>query len=121
MKTSIKTNGATHVAARVAGEDIRPGDVITPLSQIYEFPSFLWCSPAVALAVDEPVRSVYKAPDAGQPCKVVAVCLPFVYAKLPGGGMATFDTRQFELARLDPRTGRMVWKRLKATSKKKRK
>ena len=120
METTTKNNFATNVAARVAGEDIRPGDYVTALSEIYELPSFLWCCSGGTLAADEPVRSVYRARDAGQPSKVIAVCLPFVYTEQARGGTAIFDIRKHQLVRLDSATGRTVWKRLRKNLKKKR-
>ena len=121
METTTETNFATNVAARVAGEDIKPGDYVTALTEIYELPSFLWCCTSSTLAADEPVQSVYKARDAGQPSKVIAVCLPFVYTKQARGGTAIFDLRKHQLVRLDRDTGRKVWKRLRKNLKKKRK
>ncbi|WP_372720148.1 hypothetical protein [Novipirellula sp.] len=118
MKTATDTNIATNVAARVAGEDIKPGDYVTALTEIYELPSFLWCCSGGTLAAEEPVRSVYKAGDAGQPSKVIAVCLPFVYAKKARGDTAIFDIRKHQLVRLDRDTGRKVWKRLRKAKKK---
>jgi hypothetical protein len=120
METTAEINCATNVAARVAGEDIKPGDYVTALTEIYELPSFLWCCTDGTLAAHEPVRSVYHARDAGHPTKVVAVCLPFVYAKQPSGGTAIFDIRKHQLVRLEINTGRRVWKRLRKNVREKR-
>ncbi|QEG39254.1 hypothetical protein [Roseimaritima ulvae] len=121
-KTKIHTkNFATNVAARVAGEDIQPGDYVTVLNEIVELPSYLWGCSGGTLPADELVRLRYMPSDAGQPYKVVAVCLPFVYTERPKGGTNTFDTRQNQLVRLDRETGRTVWKRLRKPLKKKRK
>jgi len=119
METKTETRYQTKVAARVAGEDIKPGDYIAVLNEIVELPSFLWCCSSGTLPADEPVRTRYMPEDAGQPFKVFAVCLPFVYTKRPEGGTSTFDVRQHELVRLDPGTGRAVWKRFQKTLKKK--
>jgi hypothetical protein len=51
---------------------------------------------------------------------VVAVCLPFVYAKQPSGGTAIFDIRKHQLVRLEINTGRRVWKRLRKNVREKR-
>jgi len=115
MKT--KTNVQTTVAARITGEDIQPGDYVTVLNEIVELPSFLWCCSDSTLPMDEPVRTRYIPREAGLPCKVVTVCLPFIYAKRPYGKLATFDTRQQQLDRLDPARGRKVWKEMKAVMK----
>lgn len=121
MQTTTEANFATNVAARVAGEDIKLNDYVTALTEICELPSFLWCCSDGTLPVDEPVRSVFKAREAGQPSKVIAVCLPFVYAKQAKGGIEIFDIRIHQLVRLDRNTGRKVWKRLRKNLKKKRK
>ena len=121
METTTETNYQTTVAARVAGEDIKQGDYVTVLNEIVELPSFLWSCSGSTLPADEPVRIRYMPSDAGQPFKVVAVCLPFVYTKRPKGGTKTFDTRQNQLVRLDPDSGHAVWKRLRKSLKKKRK
>ena len=120
METTTEANYQTTVAARVAGEDIKRGDYVTVLNEIVELPSFLWCCGGT-LPADEAVRIRYMPSDAGEPFKVVDVCLPFVYTKGPKGGMTTFDTRQNQLVRLDPDSGRRVWKQLRKTLKKKRK
>ncbi|MEM9589391.1 MAG: hypothetical protein AAGA03_19070 [Planctomycetota bacterium] len=121
METTTETHYATNVAARVAGEDIRRGDYVTVLNEIVELPSFLWCCSGGTLPADEPVRIRCMPGDAGHPFRVVAVCLPFVYTKRPKGGTATFDTRQYQLVRLDRDSGRAMWKRLRKPAKKKRK
>ena len=115
MKTETKVQ--TAVAARIAGEDIKPGDFVTILNEIIELPSFLWSCSGFSLPMDEPVCTRFMPRDAGLPLKVVTVCLPFVYAKRPRGGLATFDTRRQQLVRLDSKSGRVVWKRLRKASK----
>lgn len=120
METTTDTKFATNVAARVAGEDLKPGDYVTALNEIYELPSFLWCCSSGSLVADEPVRSVYKARDAGQPSKIIAVCLPFVYTTQARGDTSIFDTRKHQLVRLDPETGRKMWKRMRKKVKKRK-
>lgn len=119
METETKPQ--TTVAARVAGEDIKLGDYVTVLNEIVELPSFLWSCSGGTLPADEPVRLRYMPSDAGQPYKVVSVCLPFVYTERPRGGTTTFDTRQSQLVRLDAKSGRTIWKRLRKPFKRKRK
>ena len=120
MKTTTETKSTTTVAARIAGEDIRKGDYVTVLSEIIEVPSFLWSCSSVSLPPDEPVRTRYLPRAAGEPHKVVAVCLPFVYAKRPQGTMIGFDTRQKQLVRLDRDNGRSLWKQMRKVLKKKK-
>ena len=121
MKATTASNFQTTVAARIAGEDINKGDYVTVLNEIVELPSFLWNYSGAALPADEPVRMRYLPSDAGQPYKVIAVCLPFVYAKPPQGEIHVIDTRQQQLVRLDPERSREVWKQMRKNLKKKHK
>ncbi|AMV31481.1 hypothetical protein VN12_05140 [Pirellula sp. SH-Sr6A] len=102
----------TNVAARIAGEDLRKGDFITALTEMIELPSFLWCCDSTATPKDELVRLRYLPSDAGEPFQVIAVCLPFVYTKRSNGKLKTFDTRKHQLARLDKRSGKTMWKHM---------
>ena len=98
MDSTIKSeNFQTSVVARVAGEDIRPGDFVTITQEIFEFPSFLWSCSGGLLSTDELVRLSYLPHDAGLPFKVKAVCLPFVYAKRPHGKLVTIDIDESNL------------------------
>lgn len=121
MKTASITSTETTVARRVAGEDIAAGDFVTVMNDLVELPSFLWACSAISLPAEEPVRIRYMVSNAGIPHEVISVCLPFVYAKTPGGTVITIDTRQRQLVRLDETCARLVWKELKLPSKKKRK
>lgn len=121
MKTNAKPASRTTVAARVAGEDIYRGDYVTVLNEIVEMPSFLWCCSTATLPTDEPVRIRYMPENAGQPYKVVAVCLPFVYVKRPKGDVFAVDTRQLQLVRLDRDSGRHVWKQMRKPLQQKKK
>jgi len=123
MKTTTETRSktATTVAARIAGEDIAKGDFVTILSEIIELPSFLWSCSGLSLPTDEPVRSRYLPRAAGEPHKVVAVCLPFVYVRRPKGKLIAFDTRQHQLVRLDRDNGRSLWKQMRKAAKEKTK
>lgn len=117
MKSRTVSKSCTSVAARIAGEDIQRGDFVTVLNEIIELPSFLWCCSSSTLSTDETVRLRTMPHDAGQPMKVVAVCLPFVYTREAQGKLSTLDTRRQQLVRLDLKTGRSMWKRMRKTSK----
>ncbi|WP_442510568.1 hypothetical protein SH528x_002194 [Novipirellula sp. SH528] len=123
MKTTTESRSktVTTVAARIAGEDIAKGDYVTILSEIIELPSYLWDCSGILQPIDELVRLRYLPNAAGEPHKVVAVCLPFVYAKRPKGNLIAFDTRQQQLVRLDRDNGRSLWKQMGKTTKKKTK
>lgn len=120
MDTQTESTIGTTVAARVAGEDIQPGDFVAVLYELIEYPSFLWCCSAVALEEDQPVRIRYLPRGAGEPRKVVAVCLPFVYVETTRGNVTGVDTRQHELVRLDSEVSQQVWQRMAKPSKKKK-
>ena len=120
-ETRFRSKTAITVAARIAGEDIAKGDYITILSEIIELPSFLWNCSSISLPIDEPVRTRYLPRAVGEPHKVVAVCLPFVYARRPRGSLIAFDTRQQQLVRLDRDIGRSLWKQMRKAAKKKTK
>lgn len=117
----MEMTSETTIATRVAGEDIKQGDYVTVLNEIVEYASFLWSCSSLEQPRNEPVRVRYTSHDSGQPFKVVAICLPFVYTERPKGGTTTFDTRKHELVRLDPQSGQRIWKRLQKSGKKKKK
>ncbi|XZE56080.1 hypothetical protein SH139x_002138 [Planctomycetaceae bacterium SH139] len=123
MKTTTESRSqtVTTVAARIAGEDIAKDDYVTILSEIIELPSYLWDGSGISQPIDELVRLRYLPRAAGEPHKVVAVCLPFVYAKRPKGNLIAFDTRQQQLVRLDRDIGRSLWKEMRKAAKKKTK
>lgn len=106
----------TGVVARIAGEDLKPDDFITAISEVIELPSFLWCCDSAASPKDELVRLRCLPREAGEPFKVIAVCLPFVYTKRANGKLTTFDTRKHQLVKLDNLSGKKVWKRMRSNS-----
>jgi hypothetical protein len=114
MTSTTENEFQTSVAARIAGEDIQLGDYISVASEIIELPSYLWSCSGSILAIDEPVRTRFLPREAGHPFKVIAVCLPFVYAKRACGKLATFDIRNQQLVRLDRETGRKIWKEMRS-------
>lgn len=116
-----RSGTAITVAARIAGEDIANGDYVAVLSEIVELPSFLWNCSGISMPIDEPVRLRYLPSSAGEPHRVVTVCLPFVYAKRPKGKLIAFDIRQQQLVRIDRTSGRSLWKQLRKAAKKKAK
>lgn len=115
MKDTVETTFETTVVTRVAAEDLQPGDYITVLNEIVELPSYLWSCCTTSVAKDEPVRVRYLPATAGQPYKVLTVCLPFVYAEDAQDKLAIFDTRLLQLVRLDQKAGQKIWKKLRKT------
>jgi hypothetical protein len=114
MKTTDeKAAFTTGVVARIAGEDLKPGDFVTTLTEMIEVPSFLWCCDSAAAPREELIRLRYLPRETGEPFKVIVVCLPFVYTKRANGKLTTFDTRKHQLVKLDSLSGKKVWKRMR--------
>jgi hypothetical protein len=104
-------------AATIAGEDLASGDYIALLNQTVDFPSFLWDACGASLSPHELVRLKVIPGNAGRPMRVIAICLPFVYAKTPKGKTATIDTRRTQLVRLDRKCAKVIWKELRRAPK----
>ena len=121
MKTYTSANSETRVGRSVAPEDLRCGDFVSILSEIAEYPSFLWNEDSQLLAPNEPVRIQWRPDDGGMPLKVKAICLPFVFAKAPTGHQRLLDVRQCRLVRLSTDYARSVWKAFKRQRKSRKK
>ena len=117
MKIESKSRKRLTAAATVAGEDLACGDYVSLLNETVDFPSFLWDSCGATLSPYELVRLKVIPITAGRPLKVIAICLPFVYAKMPGGEMSTIDTRRTQLVRLNRKCARVIWKELQSNAK----
>jgi hypothetical protein len=112
MKSNETTSCDTYVSKSLAAEDLRCGDFVSILHEVFEYPSFFWhCDPHVH-PPGEPVRLVCRSDDGGTPLKVKAICLPFVFVKTPGGKHRTLDVRQHRLVRLTAEYAQPVWKAL---------
>lgn len=105
------------LAATVASEDLACGDFVALHSEAVEVPSFLWAACDSSLSPHEMVRLRMIPERAGQPLRVFAICLPFVYAKSPQGQIITVDTRQSQLVRLNRRCAKRVWKESRSSAK----
>ena len=97
----------------LAPEDVRPGDYVAVLDELYEIPSYWWCEDAALHPRDELVRIRLMPTQDNAPHKVKSVCLPFVLTKRPTGERCTLDVRRCRLARLDKRYAAMAWKAYK--------
>lgn len=120
MTIETETTSATTVAARIAGEDIARGDFVTVLNKVVELPSCLWFHSTTDLDPSQPVQYRYMPEEAGQPHKVLEICLPFVYVKNVLGKVTVFDMRRNQLVRLDPTCARQVWKEMKSQENKRK-
>jgi hypothetical protein len=113
MKTKLRNRENSTLAARVAPDDLRPGDFVGILSETVELPSFLWCD-TLPCARSELVRISYLPIEGRVPLKIKALCLPFVFVQLPRGQFQTLDVRLTSLVRLHRSYAKTVWKALQA-------
>ena len=109
MKTRLPELESSTIAATVAPEDLRRGDFIAVLSEIVELPSFLWTESLLG-GRSELVRLRRLPTEDRVPLKIKAICLPFVFVKLPSGGFQTIDVRLASLVRLENGYAKTVWK-----------
>jgi hypothetical protein len=109
MKTRLPEFESCTIAATVAPEDLRRGDFIAVLSEIVELPSFLWTE-ALLDSRSELVRVRRLPTEDRVPLKIKAICLPFVFVKLPSGKFQTIDVRLASLVRLENGYAKAVWK-----------
>ncbi len=117
MKTQSVSQPQPRAAATVAGEDLACGDYIALLNETVDLPSFLWDACGASLSPRELVRLRVIPGNAGHPLRVIAICLPFVYAKTPSGETTTIDTRRTQLVRLDRKCAKVIWKELRSGPK----
>jgi hypothetical protein len=121
LDTSSQPSQHDSTLARVlAPEDVRPGDYVALLDEMFEYPSFWWCIDATLLPPHELVRLRLLPRDDGRPLKVRGVCLPFVLAKEPRGTHRTLDLRRCRLARLDRSFAQTAWRAYKKKSRPRR-
>ncbi len=113
MRTSLASLSEPTLAATVAPEDLRCGDIIALLNEVGEYPSFLWPLDSQMSPPDQPVRIRCRARQSGRPLRIVGICLPFVFVETPGRRFRTLDLRQCECVRLNREYARLVWKKLR--------
>lgn len=100
MSTEPTHADRTTLAKPLAPEDLRVGDCVAVLDEEHEWAAASWyCDPPLGA---EPVIRVRMRPsDPVGPLRVIAACLPFVFAKPLRGDPITLDLRGVRLARLD--------------------
>ena len=108
MKTSSASAMQPSLAQCVAGEDLQIGDYIAVLNSTFQLISSQWdrCD----RSPEEIIRVKFIPADAGQPRKVVGVCLPFVYVKCANDTSEIIDLRLTQLARLDRQCAKEIWR-----------
>ena len=119
MKTKITLT--TKLARTVAGEDLVQGDFVATMMERVDVPSYVWNNSGYELSPHELVSLQLTPENAGQPLKVFAICLPFVYVKTAHGGTMTIDTRTMRLVRLGRQCAKVVWKQLRPKRKRRKK
>lgn len=120
MKTQQKIAADTTLAKVLAPEDVRVGDYVAVLDEIYEFPAIAWLSDPPLSNQDEVIQVRLRPREATSPLCVVDACLPYVFVKSPRGKPKTLDLRSCRLARLDRHYAKRVWKELNTKPKKKK-
>ena len=117
MKTQALSQLEPRAAMTTAGEDLACGDYVARLNETVDFPSFLWDACGASLSPHEMVRLKVIPSTAGHPLRVIAICLPFIYAKTPGRETVTIDTRRTQLVRLHRKCAKLIWKALRSGPK----
>lgn len=120
MNASRRQAAQPTLARTAAGEDLRVGDFVALLNVVYEYPSWLWMSDAAVLPPDQPVRIRLREDSAGEPLRVLDICLPFVFVDTPSGSKRTLDLRGCQLARLDAGFAKRTRKALRGKRKRRR-
>jgi hypothetical protein len=111
-KSCDSTSAGASLAATVAPEDLNAGDFVAVLSEVSEYPSFFWCDTSERDR-SEPVRLSTIPQPTKPPLRIEAICLPYVFVKSPLGAGETIDIRLTQLARLDRKYAKVVWKSLR--------
>lgn len=110
------TDATSGLAKGLAPEEVRVGDFVAVLHEVYEFPSFFWDCDSQLSSREEIVRMLFTPDFAGEPLEVRAVCLPFVMVKPMKGKPWQVDVRRKRLARLDAQyiaAWQTAWKKRK--------
>jgi hypothetical protein len=115
MKTSDSAQSSMMtVATRLAPEDLRPGQDVAILTEVYECPTWLWCGELPpGTRPDELVRLQSMGRGGGRPLRIKAVCLPFVLVTRSDGKSRTLDIRRVQLVKLDRAYAKIVRKALR--------
>ncbi len=110
-KTTEKTRQPS-LARCVAGEDLELDEYIAVHSTTGEFLSHAW--DRSDLSPDQVVRVRYIPSTAGQPVKVVGICLPFVYVQDRNESTEIIDLRMTQVVRIERECAKEIWKLSKA-------
>lgn len=117
MKTKTRIHPVPTLAATVAGEDLNCGDYVALLNETICLPGYLanffGCGEG-GFAPQESIRYQSIPENAGQPLKVIAICLPFVYGTTASGGTVIIDIRRFQVVRLDRDCAKTIWKQIES-------
>lgn len=102
------------LAQSVAGEDLQIDEFIAVLSTTGEYLSHAWdrCD----LSPHEVVRVRYVPCGAGQPLKIIGICLPFVYVRRASEAVDILDLRMTQVVRLERECAKQIWKLTKTKS-----
>jgi hypothetical protein len=108
-------------ARAVGPEDLRRGDFVAVLSITLEHLPQSALDGSFPCASPEPVRTQWLPWCGGEPLKVCAVALPFIFTKDAEGDFLALDIRRYALARLPKGYARVAWRALKEKAERDRK
>lgn len=105
-----KLHAKFRTARPAAPEDLRAGQYIAVTRVMLE-DTPLFCDRA--LGRDMPVMRAWLMPGcAGDPMRIVSICLPFVLVETPERRCRTLDLRRWQIVRLPKGYGRTAFERL---------
>ena len=117
MMDTLTDQVSTPAVRRLGPEDLQRGQYVTVMQRTGQSLNYhLFCeSPEHPSVTVE--RYAYLPKQAGQPLKVLALCIPFVLVKTARGKCHMLDLRRVDLALLSDDFGRAAFKALKSKKK----
>jgi hypothetical protein len=116
MKITDEDFESSTLVQSVAGEDLRVGEFVTLLNSVCEYPSFLWDASEHTLPPTEVVRLKYIPKAAGQPLKIIGICLPFVYVRKHNKVVEIIDLRLNQVVRMNSACAKEIWRAARSKS-----
>ncbi|MCP4173842.1 MAG: hypothetical protein GY758_24065 [Fuerstiella sp.] len=98
---STQSDQSLHtISRRLAAEDIQVGTYITVVQKVSELVSFLWFGETSPEGREQPVLYRHTPSNCGEPYRVLAVCVPFVFVEDIREEAETLDLRHCEVTQL---------------------
>ncbi len=93
------------------------GQFVTVLDEVWEVPSFYWCTDETTLPREQPVRVRFLPAAGGVPMQVKRVCLPFVLVQEADKEQRSIDVRRCRLAQLGKAYAKVAWRAFRKANK----